>query len=179
MRKISLLFVLCVVVATLSAQKSNIKFAYGIATDVVSIPLAAKSLQSHCTNAFVAIYPTENLHFKVGVGDNLLLNSRIEQYQHLPELQIGAGYTVFRQGVFSNDISLSVSNAFQQFSEFKDYHADLSARFKIVDVCFIGAGFRYQHNNASNLLFSPKDGVCFVMELGIQLYIGKNPKLTK
>lgn len=179
MRKINLLLVMLVATLFLSAQKNTMKFAYGISTDVVSIPLTDKSLQSNLTTVFVSVYPIENLHFKVGVGENLLRKESSQRYQVLPEMMLGAGYTVFNKGVMTNEVLLSVSNAFQGFSAFSDYHADLSTRFKIFDAFFIGAGVRYQHQTAKDLLLSTVDGATVFMELGLQLYIGKNPKLTK
>ena len=170
---------MCVATLFVSAQKNIMKFAYGISTDVVSIPLTEKSLQSNLTTAFVSFYPIENLNFKLGVGENLLRKESSQRYQVLPEFMLGAGYTVFNSGVMSNEVLLSVSNAFQGFSAFDDYHADLSTRFNIFDAFFIGAGVRYQHQTAKDLLPSTVHGATVFMELGLKLYIGKNPRLAK
>jgi len=176
MRKICFTMVLMSISLFIFSQNAVSKFAYGISSDFLSLPLSKKSLQTRSTNVYVAYYPIENLNIKIGYDALLQQNNSLKSYEDQSALMIGTGYTVLRDksGNFSTEILLSASNSFADFSSFKNYHADLGARFMFMDAFYLGAGFRFNHNETSGLALNPINSTNLFLQLGLQLKLGNN-----
>ncbi len=168
-------------VCTLSFAQSTPKFAVGISTDFLSLPLTKSSLLTQPTDVYVAFLPTKNLGLMLGYDAMLSLDPNTPNYDQFGGIMLGAGYTVWRDksGYFSNEITASATNALDDFASFKNYHANLGMRFKFMDAFFLGTGLRWTQNESNVFSVSPVNSLNLYFQLGVQFYIGKNPLLTK
>jgi hypothetical protein len=79
MKKSCLLFALMLLVGALFAQTKIPKFALGISSDFLVVPLTNQSLQTQPVDVYVSFVPTKNLNFKVGYDHALLLDSHRQE----------------------------------------------------------------------------------------------------
>ena len=177
MKKSCLLFALVLLVGALFAQTKTPKFALGISSDFLVVPLTNQSLQTQPVDVYVSFVPTKNLNFKVGYDHALLLDSQSKIYDSLSGLMVGAGYTVWRDqsGILSSELNLSLSESFKDFAAFKNYHADLGVRFNVFDAFYLGTGMRWSHNESTFVTNTPTNSLNWYFQLGYQLYLGKKP----
>ncbi|GAB1415620.1 hypothetical protein MASR2M117_10260 [Paludibacter sp.] len=160
---------------TVFSQNSVSKFAYGISTDFLSVPLN-KDLQIRSTNVYVTYCPIKNLNLKIGYDALLLQDVNQKKYEDQSALLLGAGYTVLRDktGNFSTEVFLSGSNGFKKFSSFSNFHTDLGVKFMLLDAFYIGTGVRFNSYDTNVVFANQTNSANLFMQLGLQLNIGKN-----
>lgn len=175
MKKSCLLFALMLLVGALFAQTKTPKFALGICSDFLAVPLTNQSLQTQPVDVYFSFVPIKNLNFKVGYDYALLLDSQSKTYDGFSGLMVGAGYTVWRDqsGIASSELTLSLSESFKDFAAFKNYHADLGVRFNVFDAFYLGTGMRWSHNESTFVTNTPTNSLNWYFQLGYQFYLGK------
>jgi hypothetical protein len=175
MKKTCLLFVFAMLVGTSFAQVKTPKFALGISSDFLAVPLTNQSFQTQPVDVYVSYIPIRNLNFKVGYDHALLLDAQSKTYDSFSGLMIGAGYTVWRDksGIFSNELGLSLTESFKDFAAFKNYHADLGVRFNVFDAFYLGTGIRLSHNESTFVTNTPTNSLNWFFQLGYQFHLTK------
>lgn len=175
MKKGFFLLIFMGAVLLLPAQVKTPAFAYGISSDFLSVPFNDKSLLARSTNVYVSYCANKDLSFSLGYDGLLLQNAESKTYDDLSGIMLGGAYTIFRDkaGVFSNEVSLSLSNGLKDFISFKNYHVDLGTRFMLFDAFYLGAGVRWSHNEKTTLSMNPVNSLGLYMQLGIRFFLGK------
>ena len=74
---------------------------------------------------------------------------------------------------FSTELILTATNAFENFSSFNKYHADLGVRFFTYNAFYIGTGIRFSHDETANFITSPTNSYNWYCQVGLQLSLGK------
>jgi len=174
--KKTIIFACLLLIAVLTAaQDKSSLFGYGISSDFLSVPLSEHSLATQSTNVFFTYILKEDLSFKIGFDGLLLKDSDAKKYENLSGLMLGAGYTILKDQPrnFTTELTLSASNAFDDFSTFRNYHADLGIRVMMLKSFFIGSGLRFAHSEAAGIIAAPQNSYNWYMQMGIQLYLHK------
>ena len=174
--KKTIIFACLLLIAVLTAaQDKSSLFGYGISSDFLSVPLSEHSLATQSTNVFFTYILKEDLSFKIGFDGLLLKDSDAKKYENLSGLMLGAGYTILKDQPrnFTTELTLSASNAFDDFSTFRNYHADLGIRVMMLKSFFIGSGLRFAHSEVAGIIAVPQNSYNWYMQMGIQLYLHK------
>lgn len=150
-------------------------FGYGVSSDVLSIPLSEQSLVTNSTNVYFTCLLNEHMNFKLGFDDMMVKDINAKKYDHLSGLLLGVGYTILHDQPrnFTTELAIAASNGFDEFSTFRNYHADLGLRMMMFKSFYLGTGLRYAHDKVSSLLTTPQSSCNWYLQMGMQFYLGR------
>ncbi len=179
--KKTFLLSLCLILLGSSFAQTASKFAVGINSNFLAVPLTEESFLTQPTDVYLAFSATENFSLILGFDNMLTLNSQTKAYDNISGLMLGAAFDFWKakNGYFSNEVFATATNAFNDFGAFKNYSADLGVRFKFVDTFYLGTGFRWSHNESGVILPTATNSLNLFFQLGAQFTIGKSPLFNK
>ncbi len=145
----------------------------GISTDFNAISLSGNSLLSNSTVVDVCYNLNEDLNFKIGYEGSVLKESQKKYYTDLSGVLIGFGYYLNhkRDKVLNTGLFASFTNAFNNFSDFNNYHCDLGVRFYYKKFFYIGTSVRYSNNNLT--ISDSRNNFNWNWNMGIQIPVLK------
>ena len=160
---------------SVNAQEKTTKFAVGLQTNFFSVPLSPPFISSSSSGVYGVFSINNNLNLKLGFEEKMLQQTDLKEYEKNNGGMLGLGYFVYRNPKkdFSTELILTATNAFENFSSFNKYHADLGVRFFTYNAFYIGTGIRFSHDETANFITSPTNSYNWYCQVGLQLSLGK------
>jgi len=167
------IFLLFVFFIQLSKAQNQTLLNLGLNTDFNSIPLTKNSLLSNNTAVNIGYNLSEKLNIKIGYEGSVVKENQNRRYTDLSGLLVGFGYYLNnnRKNEFNTELFASFTNAFNNFSEFENYHSDLGVRFYYKKLFYIGTAVRYSSNILT--ISANKNNFNWNWQIGIQIPIFK------
>jgi len=146
----------------------------GINNDFITVPLTEKSLLSSNTSVNLIYNFSDKLNFKLGFEGSVIKEIQQKKYEDLSGLLVGLGYYLNNKNDFNTELFLSITNAFNNFGSFNNYHSDLGMRFHYKQFYYIGTALRYSNNDLT--ITTNRNNFNWYWQMGIQIPIFKNMK---
>lgn len=175
MKKIILITILIsVLFISAEAQKSKTKFAIGLSSSILSVPIINEDYTFMNTSVKASIN-FDRFNLKIGSENSNLFCLDTKQFDKSFNFLFGLGYYIIDkpENNYTVELFLNNTNSFSDFVTFKNYNTEIGINFMVFKTFYLGTGLRYSYNNVSYLSHEPINNLYWFWQMGFQLTLGK------